>query len=73
MKDTSDYAAALQADIHRRMSAAERFRIALDMSLMAQELAAARLRSDHPDWNETDVTRELLRIACLADDGRRPR
>jgi hypothetical protein len=56
MKPTSDYAAELQADIHRSISPAQRFRIALDMSLLARELAAARRRSD-PAWKNQKLRR----------------
>ena len=56
MKGTYDYAAALQADIHRHMSAAQRFRIALDMSLLARELGAARRQSD-PAWKNQKLLR----------------
>src|SRR5215510_12081246 len=56
MKGTYDYAAALQADIHRHMSAAQRFRIALDMSLLARELGAARRQSD-PAWKNQKLRR----------------
>jgi hypothetical protein len=40
-----------------------RFEIALDMSLFARELAATRLRMEHPGRSEWEVRRELLRYA----------
>ncbi|HEX2188922.1 MAG TPA: hypothetical protein VHG51_08500 [Longimicrobiaceae bacterium] len=63
MGDTSPEAAEVQAGIHRRMSGAERLRLAMQMSLTARELALARLRAQHPDWSEWELKRELLRYA----------
>ena len=65
MSDTSREAAALQTSIHRRLTGAQRLRIALDMSQFARELSLCRLRSEHPDWTEADLKRELLRYAFL--------
>jgi hypothetical protein len=42
--------------------------MAFDMSLALRALAAARIRQDHPDWNEMQVTRELLRAAFAPAD-----
>lgn len=47
------------------MSGEQRILIALEMSLFARELARERIRSEHPDWDERRVDRELLRIAFL--------
>jgi len=49
------------------MSGEQRIRIALDMSLFARGLARERIWSEHPDWDEWQVERELLRIAFLPD------
>jgi len=62
-RDTSDEAARQQLEAQRRLGEAGRIRIAIDMSLTARALAAARLRRDHPEWSEADVTRQLLRYA----------
>ena len=61
--DTSDTAAAIQAEIHRRMSGAERVRLAIDMSLTARALARARLWQEHPEWSSQAIERELVRLA----------
>ena len=61
--DTSPEAAALQISIQRKMTGAERLRLALEMSYALRELALARLRRDHPDWSEWELKRELLRYA----------
>lgn len=63
MSDTSPEAAEIQANIYRRMSGAERLRLAVEMSLTARSLAVARLRAQHPDWSEAELKRELLRYA----------
>lgn len=67
MTDTSTEAAALQADLHRRMSGEQRLRIAMEMSDLARELTLARLRLDHPAWGEPELRRELLRYAFGPD------
>ena len=43
----------------------KRLLMALEMSLFARELAKEGIRRDHPEWVETQVTRELLRLAFL--------
>lgn len=63
MKDTTPEAAAMQAEIQRRMTGVERLKLAFEMSDLAKKLAAARLRKEHPDWTEAEVKRELLRYA----------
>jgi len=61
--DTSPEAAAVQAEIIRRMTGEERLLLALEMSVAAKELTASRIRHDHPDWSEDEVRREVLRYA----------
>ena len=61
MSDTSRDAAQVQADIQRRLLPTERIRIALDMSAAARALTRARLRQEHPDWDESRLNAELLR------------
>jgi len=39
--------------------------MALEMSLFARELAKERIRQEHPEWAETQIARELLRLALL--------
>jgi hypothetical protein len=65
--DTSREASELQLKVQRAMSGEQRFLLAFEMSLFARELARARIRIDHPQWNEADVARELLRLAFLPD------
>lgn len=61
--DTCPAAQAVQLEIVRRMSGEERILLAFEMSLFARELAKAGIRRDHPDWSESQVARELLRLA----------
>ena len=61
--DTSPAAQAVQLEIQRAMSGEQRILLAFEMSLFARELAKAGIRREHPDWPETRVARELLRLA----------
>jgi hypothetical protein len=47
------------------MSGEQRLLLAFEMSLFARELARAGIQQDHPEWSETQVARELLRLAFL--------
>ena len=60
---TTAEAQAVQLRIQRAMSGEQRLLLALEMSLMARDLAKARIRQEHPEWPETEVTREILRLA----------
>jgi hypothetical protein len=63
--DTSPAARALQLDIQRAMSGEQRLLVAYEMSLFARELSRERIRHEHPEWPETRIARELLRLAFL--------
>jgi len=63
--DTSAEAQEVQLKIQRAMSGEQRLLLAFEMSLFARELAAARIRQEHPQWSEAQVRRELLRLAFL--------
>ena len=58
-----DRASEIQRSILRRMSGAERLRLAFEMSDLARELCRSRIRQQHPDWTEAEVTREMVRSA----------
>ena len=47
------------------MSGEQRLLLAFEMSLFARELARAGIRQEHPEWSDTEVARELLRLAFL--------
>jgi len=49
------------------MPGEKRLLMALEMSLFARELAREGIRRDHPGWTETQVARELLRLAFLPE------
>ena len=63
--DTSLAAQALQLDIQRAMSGEQRLLVAYEMSLFARELSRELMRHEHPEWPETPIARELLRLAFL--------
>jgi hypothetical protein len=60
--DTSPEAAAIQAEIFRRMTTEQRLRLALEMSESMRNVALAGLRSRHPELTEQELSRELMRL-----------
>jgi hypothetical protein len=66
-RDTNQTASTLQVSIYRKLTGSQRLAIACDMSQLVRALALARLRSQHPDWSEIELKRELLRYAFLPD------
>jgi len=66
--DTAPEAAAVQSQVIERLTVAQRLDLAFEMSQMARALARARLREEHADWGESDLDRELLRLAFLPAD-----
>ena len=65
LSDTSPKAKKLQMQIEAAMTGEQRLLEALEMSLLARELAKAKIRGDHPDWSEPKVAREVLRLQFL--------
>lgn len=65
--DTSPDAQMVQLEIQRSMTGEQRLQLAMEMSEFARELARAGIRHDHPQWSDTQVARELLRLAFLPD------
>jgi hypothetical protein len=65
VSDTGPAAQAIQTEIYRRMTGEERLLLALEMSDFARELAAQRIRDDHPYWSPRLIARELIRISLL--------
>jgi Rv0078B-related antitoxin len=65
ISDTSPKSREVQLQIHRSMSGEKLILVALEMSLFARELARDGIRQRHPDWNDSQVSRELLRLAFL--------
>ena len=67
ISDTSPEVEAMQLEIRRRMTGAQRLRLALEMSQFARELRKAGIRQDHPDWTERQVMIELFRLAFFPE------
>jgi hypothetical protein len=65
--DTDPAAKNLQMQIEAAMTGEQRLLEAFEMSLFARELAKAKIRLDHPDWAESQVAREALRLAFLPE------
>ena len=61
--DTTPSAQALQLRIQRMMSQERRMLLAYEMSLFTRELVKEGVRREHPDWSDTRVARELVRLA----------
>lgn len=61
--DTTPEAAARQSEILRSMTGEQRMILAYEMSMFVRELMKEGIQHDHPDWNEMQVARELLRRA----------
>jgi hypothetical protein len=49
------------ARILREKTGAERLKIASDMFASARRMLASHLRSEHPDWSEEQIQREVAR------------
>jgi hypothetical protein len=62
ISDTRPEAASIQTEIFRRMTTAQRLRLALEMSESMRKVALAGLRIRHPELNEKELSRELMRI-----------
>ena len=58
-------AQAVQIEIQRSMSGEQRLLLAFEMSMFARELSREGIRREHPEWPESRVARELLRLAFL--------
>jgi hypothetical protein len=63
--DTSPSAQAVQLRVQQAMTGEQRLLMAFEMSMFARELSEERIRLEHPEWPETQVARELLRLAFL--------
>ncbi len=61
-RDTTPEAEAVQFEIYRRMSSAERTRIGLQMSLDARATALAGIRARHPDYDDTTARWAIFRM-----------
>jgi hypothetical protein len=60
--DTAPHAMEVLVDLYRRMTPAEKLRRVRDLTLAANQLALAGLRSRHPDESEPELLLRLARI-----------
>jgi Rv0078B-related antitoxin len=67
--DTTPSAQAVHWQVQRARTGEQRLLMALEMSLFARELQTARIRQEHPEWPDTEVARELLRLAFQPGPG----
>jgi hypothetical protein len=58
--DTTPEAAAVQTEIHRRLGATGRFRLAVEMSETVRSFARAGIRFRHPELDEAGVNAALM-------------
>jgi len=65
--DTSPEAERAYVERLRKMTDEQRSKIAFDLTNFMRRAAASRIRSEHPDWTDRQIKRELLRIALLPD------
>jgi hypothetical protein len=67
MNDTPPEVLEAQANIYRGLSGVQRLDLAMEISDITQELSMTRLRIQRPDWSESDIRKELLRISLSSD------
>lgn len=53
--------------MERGLTGEQRILWALEASLLVREFAKSKIRSDHPDWSEEQITHEVLRLAFFPD------
>lgn len=58
--DTSTEAARVQTEIHRGLGGPRRLELACQMSETVRELARARIRSKHPEFDEAAIRDWLI-------------
>ena len=58
--DTSVDAARVQTEIHRALGAPRRLQLACQMSDTVRDLARARIRSKHPEFDESATSDRLI-------------
>jgi len=60
--DTSPAAQAVQREVQRATSGEQRLLLAFEMSVFTRDLAKAGIRRQHPEWPESRIAREMLRL-----------
>jgi hypothetical protein len=66
-RDTNAAALRAQVEVYRRMSAADRFLVAMEMSEEARQISATGIRARHPEYQEREVHFALIRLV-LGDE-----
>lgn len=61
--DTTPEARKIQIEIYRKMSGTQRLLLAFEISELTRALARAGIHDRHPEWTESEVNQELLRLA----------
>lgn len=61
VSDTHPDVAAMQREMLRRMTKEQRLKLALEMSNYSHACAIELIRSQHPEFNQRQVIRELVR------------
>ena len=65
--DTHPRVEAIQRRMEAAMTGEQRLLEALEMSVFAREFAKSKIRRDHPEWTESQVSREILRLEFLPE------
>jgi len=65
--DTTPEIEAMQIRLFRSMSVERRLELALEISLLSRELMKAGVRNQHPDWSDTEIDREVHRLAFFPE------
>jgi glycine/serine hydroxymethyltransferase len=60
VQDTSPEAMAVQASVHRNLGGPRKVLIACEMSDSVRAMAQARIKAQHPDFDDTAVLDELI-------------
>jgi hypothetical protein len=63
---TADEGLRKQIEAYRRMRPEERVRVGFELYEMARALARAGIRHQHPEWDDEQVQREVVRRFRLA-------
>lgn len=65
--DTTPEARAVQDALYRSMTGEQRLILAFEMCEAARELNRERLRIEHPEWSQTQIDHEILRLAFFPE------
>jgi hypothetical protein len=63
---TPEQAFQKQIDVYRRMTGPQRLQVSFELYELAQEMVRSSVRRQHPDWDDEQVTAEVVRRFRLA-------